>query len=348
MPAVLEVEDLTVTFGQGPRAVDALRGVSFAVRTGERVGIVGESGSGKSVTSQAVMRLLPSTASIGGSVRFDGQDVLSFRQSRLAQWRGSEIAMIFQDPMSSLNPLIRVGPQITETLRRHRGMTRARATAVAVDLLRSVGIADPERRMRDYPHAFSGGMRQRVCIAIAISCAPALIIADEPTTALDVTIQAQVLDVLDALADDNGTAVILISHDLGVVSSFCDRVMIMYAGRIVEYGPTDVIVRAPRHPYTQALLDSIPRMAGELPERLPTIPGTPPHGPATLVGCPFAPRCPRAQDRCRTETPPLDGETDDAGFACHFPLPGASYPDELADPAAADTASATVQRGDTP
>ena len=219
---------------------------------------------------------------------------------------------------------------------------------MAVDLLRSVGISDPERRMRDYPHAFSGGMRQRVCIAIAISCAPALIIADEPTTALDVTIQAQVLDVLDALADDNGTAVILISHDLGVVSSFCDRVMIMYAGQIVEYGPTDVIVRAPRHPYTQALLDSIPRMAGELPERLPTIPGTPPHGPATLVGCPFAPRCPRAQDRCRTDTPALDGPTDAAGFACHFPLPSDMTADGPADPLADGPASAAVQRGETP
>jgi oligopeptide/dipeptide ABC transporter ATP-binding protein len=326
VPAVLEVEDLTVTFGSGARSVDALRGVSFTIHSGERVGIVGESGSGKSVTSQAVMRLLPSNARIGGSVRFDGKDVLSFNQSRLAQWRGSEIAMIFQDPMSSLNPLIRVGPQITEMLRRHRGMSRAAATAAARDLLHSVGIADAERRMRDYPHAFSGGMRQRVCIAIAISCAPALIIADEPTTALDVTIQAQVLDVLDALADDHGTSVILISHDLGVVSSFCDRVVIMYNGRIVEYGPTDVIVRAPRHPYTRALLDSIPRMAGELPERLPTIPGTPPTGPATLVGCPFAPRRPRAQERCRTETPVLAGDTAGTteiagtGFACHFPL----------------------------
>lgn len=324
MPAVLEVDDLAVTFGSGTRTVNALRGVSFAIRPGERVGIVGESGSGKSVTAQAVLRLLPGAARVAGSVRFDGRDVLSLTQHQLARWRGSEIAMIFQDPMSSLNPLLRVGPQITETLRRHRGLSKNQATAAAAQLLTSVGIADAERRMKDYPHAFSGGMRQRVCIAIAISCAPALIIADEPTTALDVTVQAQVLDVLDGLADDNGSAVILISHDLGVVSSFCDRVMIMYAGEIVEHGPTAEIVQDPRHPYTRALLDSIPRMAGRLPDRLPTIPGTPPHGAARLVGCPFAPRCPRAQDHCRTEAPEMSTTVDHAGYACHFPLPTSS------------------------
>ena len=323
MTPVLEVEGLTVDFGTGDRTVAALRGVTFSVEAGERVGIVGESGSGKSVTSQAVMRLLPGTASVNGAVRFAGQDVLGFRQARLAAWRGSEIAMIFQDPMSSLNPLMRVGKQITETLRRHRGLSRSAATAAAAALLRSVGIADAERRMKDFPHAFSGGMRQRVCIAIAISCTPALIIADEPTTALDVTVQAQVLDVLDALADNHGSAVVLISHDLGVVSSFCDRIIIMYAGEIVEYGPTDAIVDAPRHPYTRALLDSIPRMEGDLPHRLPTIAGTPPHGGSSLpVGCPFAPRCPRARDICRVDDPAMTPEGADAAFACHYPLPG--------------------------
>ena len=229
--------------------------------------------------------------------------------------------MIFQDPMSSLNPLMRIGSQITETLRRHRGMSKAAAKSAAADLLESVGIADAHRRLKDYPHAFSGGMRQRVCIAIAISCTPALIIADEPTTALDVTIQAQVLDVLDALADDHGSAVVLISHDLGVVSNFCDRIVIMYAGVIVEYGPAERIVDAPRHPYTRALLDSIPRMEGELPHRLPTIPGTPPHGGSgTVVGCPFAPRCPRASDRCRAEDPEMTPDTRDSAYACFHPL----------------------------
>jgi oligopeptide/dipeptide ABC transporter ATP-binding protein len=321
MAPVLEVEDLEVTFGGPERPTAAVRRVSFSVEAGERVGIVGESGSGKSVTSQAVMRLLPRNADVRGSVRFAGQETLDFDRHRLAAWRGAEIAMIFQDPMSSLNPLLRIGTQITETLRRHLGLGRREAETRAVELLRSVGIPDAERRLRDYPHAFSGGMRQRVCIAIAISCTPALIIADEPTTALDVTVQAQVLDVLDALADDHGSAVVLISHDLGVVANFCDRILIMYAGEVVEYGPTDRIVDGPRHPYTRALLDSIPRMDGPLPDRLPTIPGTPPHaGGAAPVGCPFAPRCPRATARCVEQRPEMTPDGSAAAYACHHPL----------------------------
>jgi oligopeptide/dipeptide ABC transporter ATP-binding protein len=283
------------------------------------VGIVGESGSGKSVTAQAVMRLLPPGADVGGEVRFAGTDVLTFDAAQLADWRGAEIAMVFQDPMSSLNPLLRIGTQVGEGLRRHRGLSRSAARDEAARLLRTVGIADAERRLRDYPHAFSGGMRQRVCIAIAAACTPKLIIADEPTTALDVTVQAQVLDLLDELTERHGTATILISHDLGVVSSFCDRLLIMYAGRVVESGPTDDIIARPAHPYTRALLDSIPRLRGELPRRLPAIPGAPPFGDVPAGRCSFADRCPRVQDLCREVDPPLSGRRP---TACHFPLEG--------------------------
>ena len=337
MEPVLDIEDLTVSFAAERDDVPAVRGVSFQVAAGERVGIVGESGSGKSVTAQAVMRLLPATARIGGTVRFNGEETLGYDRRRLAAWRGAEIAMIFQDPMSSLNPLMRIGTQITETLRRHRGLSRREAREEAVRLLRTVGVSDAEARLRDYPHAFSGGMRQRVCIAIAASCAPRLIIADEPTTALDVTVQGQVLDLLDRLTEDHGTAAILISHDLGVVSSFCDRVLIMYAGHIVEQGPTEQIVAAPQHPYTRALLDSIPRLGRDLPRRLPTIPGTPPHGAQRVDGCPFADRCPRVTSECRVTLPVLTAtprelvdarasgsggptRTDGAAFACFHPI----------------------------
>jgi oligopeptide/dipeptide ABC transporter ATP-binding protein len=314
---LLEVDGLTVGFGRDGSRSHAVRGVSFEVAAGERVGIVGESGSGKSVTAQAVMRLLPAGAEIGGEVRFAGTDVLTFGPAHLAAWRGAEIAMVFQDPMSSLNPLLRIGTQVTEGLRRHRGLSRSAARDEAARLLRTVGIADAERRLRDYPHAFSGGMRQRVCIAIAAACAPKLIIADEPTTALDVTVQAQVLDLLDELTEQHGTATVLISHDLGVVSSFCDRILIMYAGRVVEAGPTDDIIARPSHPYTRALLDSIPRLRGELPRRLPAIPGAPPFGDVPAGRCSFADRCPRAQDLCREVDPPLSGRRP---TACHFPL----------------------------
>ena len=320
MTAILEVDDLTVDFTREGARTTAVRGVSLRVDAGERVGIVGESGSGKSVTAQAVMRLLPPTATIGGRIRFAGQDVLGFDPKRLADWRGADIAMVFQDPMSSLNPLLRVGTQITEGLRRHREFGKAAARAEAVRLLRLVGIDDAPRRLDDYPHAFSGGMRQRVCIAIAAACTPKLIIADEPTTALDVTVQAQVLDLLDELTEQHDTATILVSHDLGVISSFCDRVLVMYAGQVVEAGPTDDIVAAPAHPYTRALLDSIPRLDGELPRRLPTVPGSPPFGDVPTGSCAFADRCPRAQDRCRIEAPEIAPTGARTAAACHFPL----------------------------
>jgi oligopeptide/dipeptide ABC transporter ATP-binding protein len=320
MTAILEVDDLTVDFTRQGARTTAVRGVCMRVAAGERVGIVGESGSGKSVTAQAVMRLLPPTAAVGGQIRFAGQDVLGFDPARLAAWRGADIAMVFQDPMSSLNPLLRVGMQITEGLRRHRGLGKSAARAEAVRLLRLVGIDDAERRLDDYPHAFSGGMRQRVCIAIAAACTPKLIIADEPTTALDVTVQAQVLDLLDELTEQHDTATILVSHDLGVVSSFCDRILVMYAGQVVEAGPTDDIVAAPAHPYTRALLDSIPRLVGELPRRLPTVPGSPPFGDVPTGSCAFADRCPHAQDRCRTEAPATRPTGPHTAAACHFPL----------------------------
>ena len=320
MAALLEVDRLAVSFvGQGD-AVTAVRGVSLSVNAGERVGLVGESGSGKSVTAQAVMRLLPQTAVTKGTITFDGRNVLNFDSAELARWRGSDIGMIFQDPMSSLNPLMRIGTQITEVLRRHRGLSKPAAREQAVRLLRTVGITDAHERMRDYPNAFSGGMRQRVCIAIAAACAPKLIIADEPTTALDVTIQAQVLDLLDALADQHGTAVVLISHDLGVVSSFCDRILIMYAGQVVESGTTAEIINSPRHPYTRALLDSIVRLEGELPTRLTTIPGAPPIGTPADDMCSFAGRCPRVQERCLSEEPALLPGPHPRSAACHFPL----------------------------
>jgi oligopeptide/dipeptide ABC transporter ATP-binding protein len=320
MTALLDVDRLSVDFVGPHSSVAAVRGVSLSVRAGERIGLVGESGSGKSVTSQAIMRLLPTTARLGGRITFDGRNVLELNGTQLAAWRGSEIGMVFQDPMSSLNPLMRIGTQITEVLRRHRGMDKRAARTDAVRLLRTVGIPDADRRMRDYPHAFSGGMRQRVCIAIAVACTPKLIIADEPTTALDVTIQAQVLDLLDLLAQDHGTSVVLISHDLGVVSSFCDRILIMYAGQIVESGSTEQIITAPRHPYTRSLLDSIPSIGGPLPRRLPTIPGTPPVGSIGRGQCAFAARCPRAQDLCRREEPTLSSDPAGRSVACHFPI----------------------------
>ncbi|NUP77387.1 MAG: ABC transporter ATP-binding protein [Nonomuraea sp.] len=318
MTALLEVDDLVVRFATPDGQNTAVRGVSFSVEAGERVGIVGESGSGKSVTAQAVMRLLGPAASLGGgAVRFDGRDVLAFDPGTLRRWRGAQAAMVFQDPLSSLNPLIRIGMQVTETLREHLGMDRRAATARAVELLSEVGISDAAGRLREYPMTFSGGMRQRVAIAIAVSCSPKLLIADEPTTALDVTVQAQVLDLMDRMTAELGTAVILISHDLGVVSTFCDRILVMYAGRVVESGTTQEIVDDPRHPYTKALLASIPAMTGELPRRLPSIPGSPPHSGRPFQGCAFAGRCPLAEDVCRESDPALLSLGPTRRVACH-------------------------------
>ncbi|GAA0432516.1 ABC transporter ATP-binding protein [Leifsonia naganoensis] len=307
MSALLEVEDLVVDFPTADGTVfHAVDGVSFRVEAGERVGIVGESGSGKSLTSQAIMGLIPAPGVVSsGSVRFDGAEVTAFSDKQLQQWRGLQTAMVFQDPMSSLNPLMRVGRQIEEALQVHLGVSRSEARERSVQLLQTVGIPDARARLRDYPGAFSGGMRQRVCIAIATACSPKLLIADEPTTALDVTVQAQVLDLLDSMVTDLGTSVVLISHDLGVISSFCDRILVMYAGRIVESGTAAQIVGDPQHPYTKALLGAILKLSEPIPERLRTIRGTPPTAGHRPQGCAFAARCPAVSDSCTTLDPVL-------------------------------------------
>ena len=329
MADVLTVEHLTVAFPAREGAGEVVRDVSLAISPGERVGLVGESGSGKSLTARAIMRLIPRPGRItGGTVLLDGT-VLSDstgtdRKTAPTSWRGTRIAMITQDPLSSLNPLVRIGTQITEMLRYHRGLRRAEARAKAEELLRSVGIPDPKRTMTRYPAVLSGGMRQRVALAIAISCDPQLLIADEPTTALDVTVQAQVLTLLERMTADHGSAVLLISHDLGVVGTFCDRLLVMYAGRIVESGPAAEVIANPAHPYTRALLASLPSLTGELPERLASIPGSPPHGGTAAAGCAFAPRCPLARAVCRQSDPSLlpvpaegTGAADSHTAACH-------------------------------
>ena len=303
MADVITVEHLTVAFPAREGTGEVVRDVSLAIGAGERVGLVGESGSGKSLTARAIMRLIPKPGTItGGTVQFDGAELAP---KSAPKWRGTKIAMITQDPLSSLNPLVKIGTQITEMLRHHRGLGKAQARARAQELLRAVGIPDPRRTMSRYPAVLSGGMRQRVALAIAISCDPRLLIADEPTTALDVTVQAQVLSLLERMTAEHGSAVLLISHDLGVVGNFCDRLLVMYAGRIVESGPTAEVIGAPAHPYTQALLASIPSLHGELPDRLASIPGSPPAAGARAAGCAFAPRCRLAREVCRLADPAL-------------------------------------------
>ncbi len=297
---LLEVRDLSVTFqrrgGQATRAVD---GVSFSVKPGEVVGIVGESGSGKSVTSMAVMGLLPSRGvQVSGKALYRGRNLLTASDAELSDLRGRELAMVFQDPMSSLNPVIPVGLQVTEVLRRHQDITREQARAEAEDLLRRCGIPDPGRRLKEYPHQLSGGMRQRALIAIALACKPALLICDEPTTALDVTIQAQVLELLKELVNDLGTAMVMITHDLGVVAGLCDFVNVMYAGRVVESAPRRELFGHPRHRYTEGLLSSIPRLDAPRGEPLHPIPGSPRDTIAWSEACAFAPRCRYAADDC--------------------------------------------------
>ncbi len=297
---LLEVKNLSVTFqrrgGQPTRAVD---GVSFSVRPGEVVGIVGESGSGKSVTSMAIMGLLPKrTVRVSGEALYRGRDLLTLSSAELSDLRGRELAMVFQDPMSSLNPVIPVGLQVTEVLRRHQDISRAEARDEAEDLLRRCGIPDPRRRLGEYPHQLSGGMRQRALIAIALACKPALLICDEPTTALDVTIQAQVLELLKELVNDLGTAMVMITHDLGVVAGLCDSVNVMYAGRVVESAGRRELFDHPRHRYTHGLLNSIPRLDAPRGDPLTPIPGTPRDTIAWSKACAFAPRCPFADDDC--------------------------------------------------
>ncbi|MEO7745055.1 MAG: ABC transporter ATP-binding protein [Actinomycetota bacterium] len=305
MSALLELHDLDVEIPLPDGTLHAVRGVSLTASAGESVGLVGESGSGKSLTLRAAMDLLPVPARVsGGSIVVDGVDVTGLSPARRREHLSSVMSMIFQDSLTALNPTMRIGDQVAEVPLRRLGRSRPEAHARAVELLDQVGIKDPERRYRAYPHELSGGMRQRVCIAIALSAEPGLILADEPTTALDVTIQAQVLAVLDGLRRDRGVGLVLVTHDLAVVSGTCEHLNVMYGGRIVEHGRTAELLAAPRHPYTAALLRSVPDP--DLPvHRLLTIAGAPPDLMQPIAGCSFAPRCPAAIDRCASELPPL-------------------------------------------
>ncbi len=304
---LLEVENLRTHFFTDAGVARAVDGVSFHVGEGETVGIVGESGCGKTVTSLSIMGLVPDPPGRilpGSAIRFRGRDLATLRPREMRRLRGSEIAMIFQEPMTSLNPVYSVGDQIAEALQIHRKMGRAEARTEGVRLLQEVGIPEPERRFDEYPHQLSGGMRQRVMIAMALSCEPDLLIADEPTTALDVTIQAQILDLLAGIRERRGMAVLLITHDLGVVAEVCDRVLVMYAGQVVESGSVREIFHSPRHPYTRGLLDSLPRI-DQGGRRLRPIAGTVPSPVNWPSGCRFADRCPHVWERCRAEPPDL-------------------------------------------
>ncbi len=318
---LLDVRDLRVTFLTDGGDVTAVDGVSFALGADEVLGIVGESGSGKSVTMMSVMRLVPErNTRFEGEVHYGGRDLMQLSQRAMREVRGGEIAMIFQDPMTSLNPVYRVGWQIAEQVREHEGLSAAEARDRAVELLRAVGIPDAEQRVDDFPHHFSGGMRQRVMIAMALSCRPRVLIADEPTTALDVTIQAQILDLIRTLRRETGSSVVLITHDMGVVAELADRVQVMYGGRVVEQGPTRAIFHDPLHPYTWGLLGSIARLDRPRPRRLTAIGGAPQSASETPAGCVFADRCPYRFERC-SEPPPLEAKRGPGHLdACHLPL----------------------------
>jgi oligopeptide transport system ATP-binding protein len=315
---ILQVEDLHVEFKTDGGLVRAVDGVSFHVDRGETLGIVGESGSGKSVTNLAVMGLVPQPpgrVSRGRAV-FDGKDLLRLSQRELSTIRGRRIAMIFQDPMTSLNPFLTIEEQLSEVTRLHLGHSPKEATEHAIEMLRRVGIPSASKRVFEYPHQFSGGMRQRVMIAMALSCSPDLLIADEPTTALDVTIQAQILELMQKLQEDTGTAIVLITHDLGVIAKICHRVHVMYAGRFVEKAGVDDIFHKPQHPYTLGLLESVPRLDEERSDRLTPIVGQPPDLTSLPAGCSFRPRCPFAFERCAQEEPTLDSGPAGGQYAC--------------------------------
>ncbi len=317
---LLEVKQLQTHFYTRSGIAKAVEGVSFSLDEGETLGLVGESGCGKSVTSLSIMRLIDHPGKIvGGEVLFKGEDILDMDQDALHKLRGGQIAMIFQDPMTSLNPVLPIGFQIAEAVKAHLKLDDTAAMNRAGEMLERVRIPEARRRLKDYPHQFSGGMRQRVMIAIALSCNPQMLIADEPTTALDVTIQAQVLDLMKGLATEFRTATLLITHDLGVVAGTCDRVCVMYAGRIVETAPTATIFKMPAHPYTQALLAAVPRPDQQRGERLAAIGGLPPDLVNLPPGCPLAPRCRKAQPRCRQELPPLDNVGPNQKAACFYP-----------------------------
>ncbi len=323
--ALLEVRDLAVKFATRGKTVHAVNGISFDLEAGQTLGIVGESGCGKSVSSLAMLGILPRPAGrvTGGSVRFDGTDLLGLSDAKLRDIRGNDLAMVFQDPMTSLNPVLTVGRQLTESLRSHLGMSKREARDEAVSLLDRVGINDARSRLRSYPHQFSGGMRQRVMIAMAISCRPKVLIADEPTTALDVTIQAQILDLLRGLVAAEGMALILITHDLGVVAGVCERTNVMYAGRFVETAPTGKLFADPKHPYTVGLLKSVPRLDARRKQRLSPIAGAPRDLTSAPTGCAFAPRCTYATPESWDQLPLLREIAPDHHVACWNPVPEA-------------------------
>ena len=318
MAKLLEIEHLHTQFFTSAGVVEAVNDVSYDVAEGETLGLVGESGCGKSVSALSVLRLIswPPGRIVGGSIRFLGKDLLKLSDAEIRRVRGRQIAMVFQEPMTSLNPVLTIGLQITETLEHHLGMSGAQADARAVELLGMVGISDPERRLKQYPHHLSGGMRQRVMIALALSCEPKLIIADEPTTALDVTIQAQILELMKDLSKRLGVALIIITHNLGVVARYADRVNVMYAGKIVEEGTADQIYHNPHHPYTIGLLASVPRMDQHRGKRLVPIDGQPPDLTKLDNGCAYRPRCRWAIDRCANEIPPLEHVGNGQKAAC--------------------------------
>jgi oligopeptide/dipeptide ABC transporter ATP-binding protein len=306
---LLEVIDLQTEFRLARGKVHAVNGVSFSLAEGQVLGIVGESGSGKSVTALSILRLIESPGRIvGGQILLYDEtrviDLMTLSPAELEDVRGNKISMIFQDPMTSLNPVLSIGYQLMEPLKQHRAMSDSQARAAAIQLLERVGIPQAKLRVNEFPHRLSGGMRQRVMVAMALACRPRLLIADEPTTALDVTIQAQIIDLINELKDENQTSVIIITHDLGVIAAMADQVAVMYAGHIVEHGPVRDIFNAAKHPYTQALLGAVPRLH-HWPDRLATIEGAPPSLTTEIVGCPFYPRCPVHVDRCLAENPPL-------------------------------------------
>jgi oligopeptide transport system ATP-binding protein len=317
---LLEIENLRIEFHTEDGVVRAVDGISLTIEPGETLGIVGESGSGKSVSSLAVLGLVPQPPGkiVSGRAMFGGRDLLAMQQRELAKIRGNRIAMIFQDPMTSLNPFLTIGQQLAEVTRLHLRHTRQQAMRHAIEMLEKVGIPAPARRINDFPHQFSGGMRQRVMIAMALACKPALLIADEPTTALDVTIQAQILELMKQLQQAEGTAIVLITHDLGVVANMCRRVNVMYAGRFVEEAPIDELFARPRHPYTVGLLKSIPRLDTS-DDILTAIQGQPPDMTQLPTGCAFHPRCPNAIERCSAEVPPLYPGEPEQRYACFNP-----------------------------
>jgi peptide/nickel transport system ATP-binding protein len=334
---LLTADDVTVRFHTRKGVVHAVEGVSLSIKPGEVLAVVGESGSGKTVLTRRLMGLIAGGrgTEVAGTVTYDGTQLTDLTGPALSAFWGAEIALILQDPMTSLNPVKRIGAQLTESLRLHTTLTKQEANERAVDLLRQVGLSEPERRVRQYPHELSGGMRQRVTIAIAISCSPRLLLADEPTTALDVTVQAQILDLLADLQRRSDMAMLLVTHDLRVVRSRTDRIAVMYAGRIVETAPTPRLFAEPRMPYTEALMNAVPPVAGPNHVRLQVIPGRPPDLIDPPVGCKFSPRCPYAQDRCLTEEPPLR-EAGESRYRCWFPL---------GSPAWAEAKARNVERG---